>query len=409
MPAPRYEATDGTGQPGQTSATRYRPARERTGTALCLSGGGFRATLFHLGALRRLNELGLLHRIDTFTSVSGGSIMAAILATRIAWPLAAPLPREAWDRDVAEPVRRFTRRNLRTPAILRRWLQPWSPSAGPRALMALYAARLSAAKLGALPERPRFVFCATDMGYGVNFVFERDRVGDYQLGYADASGEWDIARAVAASVCFPPVFNPLPLDLPLSAFKRGSARRNGGPPLDIRLSDGGLYDNLGLEPVWKDHRTVLVSDGGGMFASTGDAGLVQRLGRYIDIVHNQAAALRKRWLISNFLDGQMSGTYWGIGSVTSSYARGGAGYPADLVGEVIAPVRTDLDAFSDAECAVLENHGYTICDAAIATHVAALAAPDAPAPAAPNPRWLDPVAVRDALSGSDARRLLGRW
>ena len=91
----------------------------------------------------------------------------------------SPLPREAWDRDVAQPVRQFTRRNLRTPAILRRWLQPWSSSAGARALMALYAARLSAAKLGTLPERPRFVLCATDMGYGVNFVFERDRVGDY--------------------------------------------------------------------------------------------------------------------------------------------------------------------------------------------------------------------------------------
>jgi NTE family protein len=247
------------------------------------------------------------------------------------------------------------------------------------------------------------------MGYGVNFVFERARAGDYRLGYANAGAEWDLARAVAASSCFPPVFDPLPLDLPLGAFERGSARRDRGPPLDIRLSDGGLYDNLGLEPVWKDHRTVLVSDGGATFQSAGDAGLVQRLGRYIAIVDHQAAALRKRWLISNFLDGEMSGTYWGIGSATSSYAKGAEGYPADLVDDVIAPVRTDLDAFSEAECAVLENHGYSICDAAIATHLAELAAPGAPAAAPPNPSWLDPVAVREALSGSDARRLFGRW
>ena len=57
-----------------------------------------------------------------------------------------------------------------------------------------------------------------------------------------------------------------------------------------------------------------------------------------------------------------------IGSATTSYEKGKGGYPADLVDDVIAPVRTDLDAFSEAECAVLENHGYTICDAAIATH-----------------------------------------
>jgi NTE family protein len=403
------EATDGTGPAGETSGARYRPARERSGTALCLSGGGFRATLFHLGALRRLNEVGLLHRIDTFTGVSGGSIMAAFLATRLAWPLTSPVPLDVWDRDIAVPVRRFTQRNLRTPAILQRWVQPWNTSAGSRALEALYAARLSPVKLGALPERPRFVFCATDMGYGVNFVFERARVGDYRLGYTDAGDSWDLARAVAASSCFPPIFNPLPLDLPVSAFRRGSARRDGGPPLDIRLSDGGLYDNLGLEPVWKDHHTLLVSDGGATFASAGDGGLLRRLGRYIDIVHAQASAVRKRWLIANFLDGEMSGTYWGIGSPTTSYAKGGPGYPADLVDEVIAPVRTDLDAFSEAEGAVLENHGYSICDAAVATHLAGLADPRRPAAAPPNPKWLDPGAVREALSGSAARRLFGRW
>ena len=54
------------------------------GVALCLSGGGFRATLFHLGALRRLNEFGLLSRFDAISSVSGGSILNGVLATR--WP-----------------------------------------------------------------------------------------------------------------------------------------------------------------------------------------------------------------------------------------------------------------------------------------------------------------------------------
>ena len=205
------------------------------------------------------------------------------------------------------------------------------------------------------------------------------------------------------------MFNPLPLDLAPAAFKHGSRRAGGAAPLDVRLSDGGLYDNLGLEPVWKDHRTVLVSDGGAVFTSASDGGLFQRLGRYIAIVDNQAAALRKRWLISSFLDGAMSGTYWGIGSATSSYARGGAGYADDLVDDVIAPVRTDLDAFSEAECAVLENHGYALADAAIATHLPELAAAGAPPAAAPNPTWLDAAGVRAALAGSSARRIFGRW
>src|SRR5690242_8688552 len=52
------------------------------GVAICLSGGGFRATLFHLGALIRLNELGVLSNVKVFSSVSGGSILNGVLATR---------------------------------------------------------------------------------------------------------------------------------------------------------------------------------------------------------------------------------------------------------------------------------------------------------------------------------------
>ncbi|HYX75667.1 MAG TPA: patatin-like phospholipase family protein, partial [Gaiellaceae bacterium] len=52
------------------------------GVALCLSGGGYRAMLFHLGALMRLNELGWLRKLDRISSVSGGSITAGVLAWR---------------------------------------------------------------------------------------------------------------------------------------------------------------------------------------------------------------------------------------------------------------------------------------------------------------------------------------
>jgi NTE family protein len=36
------------------------------------------------------------------------------------------------------------------------------------------------------------------------------------------------------------------------------------------LSDGGVYDNLGLETVWKRYKTVLVSDAGGRMAAEPD-------------------------------------------------------------------------------------------------------------------------------------------
>src|SRR6188472_3698897 len=67
---------------------RWLPTDDRvepvSGIGLCLSGGGYRAMVFHLGALWRLNELGWLPRLDRISSVSGGSITAAALA--LAWP-----------------------------------------------------------------------------------------------------------------------------------------------------------------------------------------------------------------------------------------------------------------------------------------------------------------------------------
>ena len=54
----------------------------RPGIALCLSGGGYRAMLFHLGALWRLNELACLPKLTRISSVSGGSITAGVLGHR---------------------------------------------------------------------------------------------------------------------------------------------------------------------------------------------------------------------------------------------------------------------------------------------------------------------------------------
>jgi predicted acylesterase/phospholipase RssA len=55
------------------------PVRAIRDIGLCLSGGGYRAAVYHLGALVRLNQAGLLPRVRTVSSVSGGSIVAAFL------------------------------------------------------------------------------------------------------------------------------------------------------------------------------------------------------------------------------------------------------------------------------------------------------------------------------------------
>jgi predicted acylesterase/phospholipase RssA len=42
---------------------------------LALSGGGLRATLYHLGVVRFLRDAGLLRDVTHMVSVSGGSIL----------------------------------------------------------------------------------------------------------------------------------------------------------------------------------------------------------------------------------------------------------------------------------------------------------------------------------------------
>jgi 8-oxo-dGTP pyrophosphatase MutT (NUDIX family) len=66
-------------QPVQFLETDDPVAHPKPGMALCLSGGGYRAMLFHLGALWRLNEVGLLKSLVRVSSVSGGSITAGML------------------------------------------------------------------------------------------------------------------------------------------------------------------------------------------------------------------------------------------------------------------------------------------------------------------------------------------
>jgi NTE family protein len=378
--------------------------------------------------LRRLNELGVLSRADfrTVASVSGGSIAAARLATALVLVSIvpdAPIAAADWERAFEAPLRAFTRKDVRTGPFLARLL-PWNlfrSETTVEALAARFERELTPLRLGALPARPEFMILATDMAYGVSWTFTRDWMGDYQAGYMPPPPDFALARAVAASACFPPLLGPLRLRLDPAALKGGSAPRDAAREAcvsDLRLTDGGDYDNMGLEPVWKDHAVVLVSDAGGLFTHESDQGLLWRVPRYQAIQEQQARAVRKRWLMASFAQGTLEGAYWGVGSAPSRYAEGveraeaAAGYSKSLAREVVAEIRTDLDGFSDAEAAVLENHGYFLADAALRRHAPALLPARVPGAVAPHPDWMPPARsedqIRAALAGSARRKAWGR-
>ena len=90
------------------------------GLALCLSGGGFRAMLFHVGTLWRLNQLGYLSRLERVSSVSGGSITAGVLGLQwqnLAFDAAGVA--QAFEHVVVAPIAAFARQTVDVPAIAR--------------------------------------------------------------------------------------------------------------------------------------------------------------------------------------------------------------------------------------------------------------------------------------------------
>jgi hypothetical protein len=241
---------------------------ERGEKALWLSGGGYRAALFHLGALTRLNELGILARTGTVGAVAGGSIVAALLATRVPWPLDGGY--REWPERVAEPMRAIARRNARARAFLRRPFSPGRPASA--ALEERYARELVSSFGGEPQWGPRFVFGASGLS-----------LSGLSVGWEECI-EWEIGA-------------------------------DAHPP----------------------------------------------------------------------------------------------GYEPKLVAEVIAAVRTDLDAFGEAEQAVLENHGYLLADAAVRERgLAGAGGIEARPPEPPHPRWMGEERVREALDASARRRPIGR-
>lgn len=385
--------------------------------ALALSGGGFRASLFHLGALRRFNDAGLLSRFTAISSVSGGSITNGLLATK--WPslIADASGRFTnFAREVERPLLQFCGKNLRNHPLLFGRFNPlkWKDLATrDYSVTNLLAERYDAdllghAKMSLLRDikaagGPSFIFCATNMQTGVNWIFDDSRIGDYLAGYTFKE-DMPLGIPVATSSAFPIAFPPLTVNLAGLHWRDG--KMGPSPERDqIRskaiLSDGGVYDNMGLEPVWKSSDFVFCSDAGAPFKNDPDLGgnLFTRLKRANDVIDRQSRALRKRMLIDSYLRGDYRGAYWGVATDIRDYPLSphASGYTGDTLAKV-SRVRTDLDVFEPAEQDILMNHGWLLSGAALRAHC-----PEWPAALsdAPNAALLDNQAALDALDQAD--------
>jgi NTE family protein len=344
------------------------------GMALCLSGGGYRAMLFHVGAVWRLGDLGLLPQLRRVSSVSGGSITAGLLG--IHWKSlnfsSSGVPLNLREHFV-EPLRRLASRTIDVPAVL---IGFWRGTVADHIAQQYRRHLFGDATLQDFPadkEGPRIVLNAMNVQSGVLWRFSRPYMADYRVGQVD-SPRVDVAVAVAASSAFPPFLSPLRLELDPRQVKAVLGTDLHRPPFTTRaiLTDGGVYDNLGLETAWKRYRTILVSDAGGAIVSEGSPrrDWPRHTYRILTLIDHQVRSRRMQQLINSYrlppndLD-HRQGAYWGIRTDISAYGLRDA-LPAALSRTIaLAETPTRLQAMPAELQERLINWGYAICDAAV--------------------------------------------
>lgn len=294
---------------------------------LALSGGGLRATVYHLGILARLADEALLDDVVAVSTVSGGSLCIGLVfaANDYQWPTTeqyrdSVVPRIRALLTTQNLQRSYFRRILSNPASILRE-RAGDLSALMQSLWGIHA------KVTDLPQKPYWFINATCYETGVNWRFTRERMGDYIFGYT--TPDVLLTDALAASAAVPGLIGPLVLDTSQFTWK---PYQSDVPiqPLYKRVSlwDGGVYENLGVEPLFKpgkgyrhDVEFLLTSDAGAKPGGA-DYSFFGAAYRLIGLATNQVRSLRARSVVAHLQDGN-PGSYMQIDN-SAAYLLGRA-------------------------------------------------------------------------------------
>jgi NTE family protein len=336
------------------------------GIALCLSGGGYRAMLFHTGVLWRLHHCDILRTVKRVSSVSGGTIAAALLAKKWDAIYGAGAADSSFVDEFVTPIRKFADMSVDVSSIGKGTLLPGTISSY---VADAYDEHLfHGATLQSISDSaPRFVFNATNVQSGALWRFSKPYMGDYLVGRVE-NPEVRLADVTAASSAFPPFLSPAKLIAKDWSWLPVTSEPLHKKPFTetVVLTDGGVYDNLGLETAWKRYSIILVSDAGQKMDPEGapDEDWARHAKRVLDLVDNQVRSLRKRQLIESLRTGLRKGAYWGIRTDVRRYEVSSLPCPIDRT-QALANIATRLTALDDLTQERLINWGYAVCDAAL--------------------------------------------
>ncbi len=359
--------------------------------ALAFSGGGVRATVFHLGVLARLARQDLLGNVKIVSSVSGGSLAAGLVfaSADFRWPSSE----EYLHQVVPRCLRILTTRNVQRTYVLKSLLRPWRLASGRASVLgdAMERDWGITQSLADLPIAPQWIINATCYQTGKNWRFQREVMGDYQTKYV-TDPEFRLSHALAASAAVPGLIGPLLLRSQnhlWSEFRDGDWHRIAPKYRYLHLWDGGVYDNLGVESLFKPGEGLregtdylLVCDasrplGSETRQSRWRPSYLQASMRLVDVATDQVRSLRARMLIEHFKQNPGTGAYLRLGLATKklygqkrSDGSTTEGKPVLTDDEVnrVAKIETTLRRLTYSEFSLLFRHGYEVADAMLTTY-----------------------------------------
>ena len=389
---------------------------------LALSGGGFRASLFHIGVFSRLAELDMLKHIDVISSVSGGSIIAMHYYLKLQQLLETKDNNEINQEDYIELVKDMqtefldgVKTNIRMQAFEK--FNSCSESVTQR-IGKLYQTELFNKAVNGCAHRrmnklfihpkvdnkklksfnphfnnfeienkvPILVINSTCLNNGHNWRFTASGMGESQYMYDTTIDKntvhkyaryekfskefknFTIADAVASSSCVPGLFDPIELN---GAYQKDE---------NIKLVDGGVYDNQGLASLLDEEcKLIICSDASGQFNDENDPSscrlsVIPRINdALMDRGRDQEYEIVKEMLADKKIDGlcilhlkqcfEPKETLEEKRKVTPHGKCADADIYKDIdieIQECLSKVRTDLDSFNDMEAYSLMYSGYII-------------------------------------------------
>ncbi len=315
----------------------------KSGIAIAMSGGGVRAASFHAGVLKWLAENGELSSISAISTVSGGSLLVGLVfhIGGYSWPSS-----EEYIKCVFPKIRAIlTETSLQGSATRSLVLNPrnWRFLFSRACIISKTIESLWGidAELNDLPVSPIWTINGTTAENGHRFRIKGTKLGDYGIGYADAP-HFRLSDAMALSAALPIGIGPLQVTPSKYRWEKRESWTSDRLVVDyvlpfrrLHLYDGGVYDNLGIEPLFdvgaqeikKQNGFVLdrliVSDASSPISCQEIPSVLNlsRLKRLVHIMLDQVRSLRIRSFVNFLKMAPGSGAYYQLGSVPEEKIR----------------------------------------------------------------------------------------